>query len=71
MEMILHQHITMHFYIVALRPFAQVTQKLRPISIIPENLFPSISPCHDMVHRTGKLIPRKVVTPSLVTTFKS
>ena len=40
MKMILHQDITMHFDPVALCAFSQIAQKLRPISIIPENLFP-------------------------------
>jgi hypothetical protein len=33
--------------------------ELRPISIVPENLFPSISPCRDVVYRTSKLSPRR------------
>jgi hypothetical protein len=39
--------------LVALCAFVQIAQKLRPIFIVAENLFPSISPCHDMMHRTG------------------
>ena len=49
----------MHFYPVALCAFSEIAQKLRPISIIPENLFPSISARHDVVDRTGKLNPRR------------
>jgi hypothetical protein len=59
MKMILHQDITMHFHPVALCALSQIAQKLRPISIIPENLFPSISARHDVVDGTGKLNPRR------------
>jgi hypothetical protein len=59
MKMILHQDITMHFHPVALRPFSEIAQKLPSISIIPENLFPSISARHDVVDSTGKLNPRR------------
>jgi hypothetical protein len=45
-----------HFDPVALCAFSEIAQKLRPISIIPENLFP-ISARHDVVDRTGKLNP--------------
>jgi hypothetical protein len=37
----------MHFHPVALPAFSQIAQKLPSISIIPENLFPSISARHD------------------------
>ena len=47
----------MHFYPGALCAFSKIVQKLRPISIITENLLPSISACHDMLDRTGKLNP--------------
>jgi hypothetical protein len=47
----------MHFHPVALSAFSQVAQKLRPISIIPENFLPSIFPRHDVVDRSGKLNP--------------
>ncbi len=40
MKMILHQNITMHFHPVAFRGLSKIAQKLRPISIIPEYLFP-------------------------------
>ena len=59
MKMILHQDITMHFHPVALRALSQTAQKLPSISIIPENLFPSISARHDVVDGTGKLNPRR------------
>jgi hypothetical protein len=59
MNMILHQDITLHFHPVALRPFSEIAQKLPSISIIKENLFPSISACHDVVDGTGKLNPRR------------
>jgi hypothetical protein len=49
----------MHFYPVALSAFAQVAQKLSPISIIAENRFPPISACRDVMHRTGKRNPRR------------
>ena len=49
----------MHFHPVALCAPSQIAHKLRPISIIPENLFPSISACHDVVDGTGKLNPRR------------
>jgi hypothetical protein len=49
----------MHFHPEALRAFSQIAQKLPSISIIPENLFPSISARHDVVDGTGKLNPRK------------
>src|ERR1700738_3964174 len=58
MKMILHQEITMHLHPVALCAFSEIAQKLRPISIIAENLSPSISARHDVVDRTGKLNPR-------------
>jgi ABC-type siderophore export system fused ATPase/permease subunit len=48
-EMIHHENVTMHFYPVALCPFGQIAQKLRPISVIPENLLPSISTRHGVV----------------------
>jgi hypothetical protein len=57
--MILHQDITMYIHPVALRALSQTAQKLPSISIIPENLFPSISARHDVVDGTGKLNPRK------------
>ena len=57
MNMILDQDITMHLHPVALCALSQMAQKLRPISIIPENLFPSISARHHVVDRTGKLNP--------------
>jgi hypothetical protein len=57
--MILHQDITMHFHPVALRTFGEIAQKLPSISFIPENLFPSISVCHDVMDGTGKLNPRR------------
>src|SRR5271166_1887579 len=50
MKMILHQDITIHFDTVALCAFSEIAQKLPSISIIPENLFPSISTRHDVVH---------------------
>jgi hypothetical protein len=59
MKMILHQDITIHFDPVALCAFSQIAQKLPSISIIPENLFPSISARHDVVDGTGKLNPRR------------
>jgi hypothetical protein len=59
MKMILHQDITIHFDPVALCAFSEIAQKLPSISIIPENLFPSISACHDVVDGTGKLNPRR------------
>src|ERR1700693_2208380 len=59
MKMILHQDITMHFHPVALYAFSEIAQKLRPISIIPENLFPSISARHDVVDGSSKLNPRR------------
>jgi hypothetical protein len=59
MKMILHHDITMHFHPVALRAFSQIAQKLPSISIIPENLFPSISARHDVVDGTAKLNPRR------------
>jgi hypothetical protein len=68
--MILHQDITIHFDPVALCAFSEIAQKLPSISIIPENLFPSISARHDVVDRTGKLNPRRS-TPSSVITLKS
>jgi hypothetical protein len=48
MKMILHQDITIHFDPVALCAFSEIAQKLPSISIIPENLFPSISARHDV-----------------------
>ena len=39
MKMILHQDITIRFDPVALCAFSQIAQKLRPISIIPENQY--------------------------------
>jgi hypothetical protein len=59
MEVILHQHITMHFYLLALCAFAQIAQKFEPISIVPEILFPTIAPCRDVVHRTSELNPSR------------
>ena len=59
MKMILHQDITIHFDPVALCAFSEIAQKLPSISIIPENLFPSISARHDVVDGTGKLNPRR------------
>jgi hypothetical protein len=50
---------TLHFHPVALPAFSQIAQKLPSISIIPENLFPSISARHDVVDGTGKLNPRR------------
>jgi hypothetical protein len=49
----------MHFHSVALRPFSEIAQKPPSISIIPENLFPSISARHDVMDGTGKLNPRR------------
>jgi hypothetical protein len=59
MKMILHQDIIMHFHPVTLRPFREIAQKLPSITIIPENLFPSISARHHVVDDTGKLNPRR------------
>jgi hypothetical protein len=59
MKMIPHQDITMHFHPVALRSFSEIAQKLPSISIIPENLLPSISSRHDVMDGTGKLNPRR------------
>jgi len=49
----------MHFHPVALRPFSEIAHKLPSISIIPENLLPSISARHDVVDGTGKLNPKR------------
>jgi hypothetical protein len=57
--MILHQDLTIHFDPVALCALSQIAQKLRPISIIPENLLPSIPARHDVMDGTGKLNPRR------------
>jgi hypothetical protein len=57
--MILHQAITIHFDPVALCAFSEIAHKLPSISIIPENLFPSISARHDVVDGTRKLNPRR------------
>jgi hypothetical protein len=57
LEMIHHEDVTVHFYPVALCPFGQVVEKLGPISVIPENLFLSISTRNDVVHRSGELNP--------------
>jgi hypothetical protein len=57
MEMILHQDVTVHLHPVALRPFGQIAQKPHAISVIPENLFPSISARHGVVQRAGNSIP--------------
>lgn len=59
MKMILRQDMTMYFHHVALSPFSEIAQKLPSISIIPENVFPSISARHDVVDGTGKLNPRR------------
>jgi hypothetical protein len=62
MKMLLHQghnNALSHFHPVTLRAFSQIAQKLPSISIIPENLFPSISARHDVVDGTGKLNPRR------------
>jgi hypothetical protein len=71
MKMILHQNVTMAFDPVALCAFSEIDQKLPSISIIPENLFRSISARHDVVDGTGKLNPKEVVTPFSVITLKS
>jgi hypothetical protein len=57
--MILHQDITIHFEPVALYAFSEIVQKLPSISIIPENLLPSISARHDVMDDAGKLNPRR------------
>jgi hypothetical protein len=61
----------MHFHPVALCAFSEIAQKLRPISIIPENLFPSISARHDVVDRSSKTQSEEVVTPFSVIRLKS
>jgi hypothetical protein len=40
-------------------PFGQIAEKLRPISVIPENLFPSISTRPGVMDRIGKLNMRR------------
>jgi hypothetical protein len=44
---------------VALCALSEIGQKLPSISIIPENLFPSISARHGVVDGTSKLNPRR------------
>src|ERR1700732_5171884 len=63
MKMILHQDKTIHSDPVAPCAFSEIDQKLLSISIIPENLFPSISARHDVVDGTGTLNPRRSCTP--------
>jgi hypothetical protein len=65
MKMILQQDITVRFDAVALCAFSEIAQKLPSISIIPENLFPSISARHDVVNGNGKLNPRRSGRSSL------
>jgi hypothetical protein len=57
--MILHQDIALHFDPVALCAFSEIAQKLPSISIIPENLFSSLSARHDVVDGTGRFNPRR------------
>jgi hypothetical protein len=64
MKMIRHQDITIHFDPVVLCSFSEIAQRLPSISMIPENLFPSISARHDMVNGTGKLQSKEVVAQS-------
>jgi hypothetical protein len=71
MKMILHQDITMHLHPVALRAFSQIAQKLPSISIIPKNLFPSISARHEVVDGHRQTQSEEVVTPFSVITLKS
>ena len=49
----------MHFQPVALCAFREIAQKLGPISIIPEKLFPSISARHNVVDCSSKLNPSR------------
>jgi hypothetical protein len=70
MKMILHQDITIHFDPVAFCAFSEIAQKLPSISIIPENLFPSISARHDVVNGSRQTQSEELVTPLSVITLK-
>jgi len=51
--------LSIYFHPEALPAFSEIAQKLPSITIIPENLFPSISARHDVVDGTGKLNPKR------------